>query len=521
MRVLLINSNLKDDILAAPPIGLCYVASAAEAAGHQVQVLDLCFQSHIRAMLQRAIDQFSPEVIGISLRNIDNCNMLYPVSYLPEAERLVRVIRELSSATLVLGGSGVSVMPEKVFSCLPVDYIVVSDGEESFVSLLKALQQGESPRDIPGLGMRHQGKFHLTPPRHASFPTIRPNLPKWVDLKPYRQMGSSYLIQTKRGCSHRCIYCTYSQLVEGHRFRLRDPLGVVDELEEAYYRYRPDSFEFVDSTFNDPIDYCNEILEEIVRRPWQAKFSTMGMSPMHLNDSFLELLWQSGFRSFMTTPESASATMICNYQKGFTVDDIILAAEAINRSRFKVMWYFLIGGPGENNQTLQETLDFVTKYLHREKHPPYHLANFYLGVRTYPYTRLWEIAQQEGFIPQDHNPLQQLWYLSEELDLDLAVQQLNQAACRYPEVFLGSAERFLSISKFLALLGNLFSWSQPYLHQVLWISKLLVKLRLRSRFQSWDAATRLRSYLKHQGYRGPLLEPIIVQQNSLNPREEG
>ncbi|MFZ2088668.1 MAG: radical SAM protein, partial [Desulfobaccales bacterium] len=487
MRVLLINSNLKDDILAAPPIGLCYVASATEAAGHQMRVLDLCFQPQIRDLLQREIDNFSPEVIGISLRNIDNCNMLYPVSYLPEAEQLIQVIRELSSAPLVLGGSGVSVMPEKVFSCLPVDYLIVSDGEESFVDLLRALQQGKSPRDIPGLGMRLQGKFHLTPAQHTSFPLIRPDLPKWVDLQPYRQMGSSYLIQTKRGCSHRCIYCTYSQLVEGHRFRLRDPLEVVDELEEAYYRYRPDFFEFVDSTFNDPIDYCIEILEEIVRRPWQARFSTMGMSPKHLNDWFLELLWRSGFRSFMITPESASADMIRNYQKSFTVDDVILTAEAINRSRFKVMWYFLIGGPGENNQTLQETLDFVTKYLHREKHPPYHLAHFYLGVRTYPRTRLWEIAKQEGFIPQDHNPLKQLWYLSEELDLDLAVQQLNKAACRYPEVILGSAERFLPISKYLAFLGNLFHWSQPYLHQVLWLNKLLVKVRLRSRFQSWDA----------------------------------
>jgi radical SAM superfamily enzyme YgiQ (UPF0313 family) len=169
MRVLLINSNLKDDILAAPPIGLCYVASAAEAAGHQVRVVDLCFQPHRREFLQREIDGWAPEVIGISLRNIDNCNMLYPISYLPEVEQLIRVIRELSNATVVVGGSGVSVMPEKVFSCLPVDYVITSDGEESFVSLLKALQQGESPRDIPGLGMRHQGKFHLTPTRHASF----------------------------------------------------------------------------------------------------------------------------------------------------------------------------------------------------------------------------------------------------------------------------------------------------------------------------------------------------------------
>jgi radical SAM superfamily enzyme YgiQ (UPF0313 family) len=237
----------------------------------------------------------------------------------------------------------------------------------------------------------------------------------------------------------------------------------------------------------------------------------MGISPKHLNDQFLELMWRSGFRSFMTTPESASAAMIRNYQKSFTADDVIRAAEAINRSRFKVIWYLLIGGPGEDNQTLQETLDFVTKYLHRKKHPPYHLAHFYLGVRTYPRTRLWEIARQEGFVPEDQNSLQQIWYLSEELDLDLAVQQLNEAACRYPEVILGSAERFLFLSKYLAFLGNLFRWSRPYLHQVWWLNRCLVKMKLRSRFQSWDAAPMLRSYLKQQGYRGPLLNQSQTQ----------
>jgi hypothetical protein len=504
MRVLLINSNLKDDILAAPPIGLCYVASATEAAGHQTRVLDLCFQAQIQELLQREIEKFSPEVIGISLRNIDNCNMLYPVSYLPKVEQLIRAIRELSKAPLVLGGSGVSVMPEKVLSYLPVDYLVVSDGEESFVSLLGALQNGEAPRDIPGVGMMYQDKFHLTPPRFGSFPAVRPDLPRWVDLQPYHKMGSSYLIQTKRGCSHRCIYCTYSQLLEGRRFRLRTALEVVDELEEVYYRCRPHTFEFVDSIFNDPIDHCLEILEEIIRRPWQASFSTMGMSPKHLNDQFLDLMWRAGFRSFMTSPESASAAMIHNYQKSFTADDVILAAEAINRSRFNVIWCFLIGGPKEDNKTLQETLDFVEKYLHRERHPPYHLAHFFLGVRTYPRTRLWEIARQEGFIPQDQNSLQQFWYLSEELDLDLAVHQLNKAACSFPEVILGSAERFLSLSKYFAILGNLLCWPQPYFYQVWWLNKFLVKLGLRAQLQLWDAATRLRSSLKHQGCRGPL-----------------
>jgi hypothetical protein len=69
MRILLINSNLKDDLLAAPPIGLCYVASAAFEAGHEVRVLDLCFKRHIRQELEKAIIGFSPQVIGVSLRN--------------------------------------------------------------------------------------------------------------------------------------------------------------------------------------------------------------------------------------------------------------------------------------------------------------------------------------------------------------------------------------------------------------------------------------------------------------------
>jgi hypothetical protein len=208
----------------------------------------------------------------------------------------------------------------------------------------------------------------------------------------------------------------------------------------------------------------------------------------------------------MISPESASAAMIRNYQKHFTVDEVILAAEAINRSQFKVMWYFLIGGPKENNQTLQETLDFVATYLHRRKQPPYHLAHFFLGVRTYPRTRLWEIACQEGFIPQDQNALQQLWYLSENLDLDLAVQQLNEAACRFPEVILGSAERFLPRTKYLAFLGTLLGRTEPFFYQIWRLNSYLIKLGLRARLQPWEGATHLRSTLKQQGYRGSHLK---------------
>jgi hypothetical protein len=93
MRVLLINSNLKDDALAAPPIGLCYVATATAAAGHEVRVLDLCFKRRIGHELKKAIVGFAPHIIGVSLRNLDNANMLSPVVYLPSALNIVQMIR--------------------------------------------------------------------------------------------------------------------------------------------------------------------------------------------------------------------------------------------------------------------------------------------------------------------------------------------------------------------------------------------------------------------------------------------
>lgn len=500
MRVLLINSNLKDDLLAAPPIGLCYVASAASRAGHEVRVLDLCFKRRLKQELEQAIIGFSPQVIGVSLRNLDNANMLSPIVYLPSALEIVQVIRELSAAPLVLGGSGASLDPQGVLEFLHGDYLVVSEGEKSFVALLAALSRGESPAAIPGVAMRHQGQFHITPPRLAQFPLGNPHLGRWIDLTPYEKVGSSYTIQTKRGCRMRCIYCTY-RVLEGSRLRLRSPVDVVDEIEEALYRFKPECFEFVDSIFNDPVDHCREILEEIARRPWKARFTTMGVSPKHLDTQLLRLMERAGFSSFMITPESASETMLANYQKGFALEDLRRAAEAINRFSFPVFWYFLVGGPGETPDTLQETLDFIGRYLVRQKRPTFNLAHIFLGVRIYPGTDLWDIALDEGFIHDHSDPLRPLWYLSRELDLDATMRQLYEAACRWPEIVLGDMEKFLPITKIFGIMEKVFPLPKPYWQHLLLVHRILVRLGVRSLLQATGVPPRLREYLRLQNER--------------------
>lgn len=506
MKILLINSNRKVDLLAAPPIGLCYVAGAAESAGHDVRVLDLCFAgSRMRSDLRKSIESFRPQIIGLSIRNIDNVNMLHPVSFLPDVVEIRNEIRGITDVPLVLGGSGAGLMPEQVLKLLEADFIVVSDGEESFVKLLSCLESGGIPDGIPGVGLMKEGRFHLTPPELKDFGGSTPDLGRWIDTTPYQRIGSSYNIQTKRGCRQNCIYCTYNQALEGNRLRLRPPVEVVDEVEEALFKYRPQTFEFVDSVFNDPVDHSTAILEEIARRPWKADFTAMGMHPRNLDKAYLDLMWRAGFRSFMITPESASDTMLKSYRKGFNSDQVARAAEAINMTSFAAWWFFMIGGPGETNETLQESLDFALKYLQKNGRPATHVAHFFLGVRLYPGTQLWQIALRDGFVRSANDPLENLWYLSEELDLDRAVRQMTQAAAVCPEVYLGFDERILVFSRAAAVFFKLFRFPRPYWRYFRAANRFGLSTGIRFMYKPPDITAMLREALRRQGYTGRLI----------------
>ncbi|MDQ7784557.1 MAG: radical SAM protein [Desulfomonilaceae bacterium] len=511
MRILLINTNRKVDFLAAPPLGICYVAGAAEEAGHEVKVLDLCFAgAKIRRILRSTIASFDPQVVGLSVRNIDNVNMLHPVEYLHEIEEIRELVGRSSTAPVVVGGSGAGLMPERVFTRLQADYIVVSDGEVSFVRLLSAIERGESPKGIPGVGLTVDGRFHLTPPELYDFRGKTPDLGRWVDTRPYQQIGSSYNIQTKRGCRQQCIYCTYNQSLEGSTLRLRSPLEVVDEIEEALDKYRPETFEFVDSVFNDPLEHSIEILEEIIRRPWRANFTAMGVHPRNLDDAYLDLMWRAGFRSFMVTPESASEKMLRSYRKGFTARHVVKAAEAINKTAFATWWFFMIGGPGEDNETLQESLDFALRYLQKNGGPATHVAHYFVGVRLYPGTRLWDMALKQGFIDEQCDPLKNLWYVSEDLDLDRAVEQMTRAASICPEIYLGFDERILVFSKAAAIFFKMFGFPKPYWKYFTPVNRFGLWSGLRFMYRPPNISGMIRDSLRRQGYQGRLIQQPAV-----------
>ena len=315
MRVLLVYSNQSRELVPAPPVGLSYVASATETAGHQVKLLDLAFADDIPGKIAQAIEAFAPEVVGLSIRNIDNVIHQRFDSPLQLLQAQIAVIREKARTAdgqpvpLVLGGPAISILAEKVLPLFGADYAIVGEGEAVFPALLAALAKGASPARLPGLCYWQDGVAKRNPS------TLLPGfvdsgMQQWIDWAPYQHAGGTWPIQTKRGCPMHCVYCAYP-LVEGRRFRQREPKEVVDEIEQVLRQHRPRTFEFVDSTFNLPASHSIAICEEIIRRGVKAQFTAMGVNPLDVPPELFPLMKRASFNSVMITPEAANDTSPC------------------------------------------------------------------------------------------------------------------------------------------------------------------------------------------------------------------
>ncbi len=151
MRVLLISANTEQINMPVLPLGLAYIAAALDEHGHRVKMLNLMLKTNTQKALHETIDKFKPEIIGISVRNIDDQNMENPKFLLETVMDVVANCRKYSDATIVLGGAGYSIFPQATLDFLKADIGIQGEGESAFITLLKKLQQKKDLSKIPGL----------------------------------------------------------------------------------------------------------------------------------------------------------------------------------------------------------------------------------------------------------------------------------------------------------------------------------------------------------------------------------
>jgi len=419
-RVLLVNSNRLRSPYPVPPLGLCLMASVLEGS-YEVRVIDGAPREP--EGWRGVLDAFAPDYVGLGIRNIDNVVMDRPEFFLDTiATDFVMPIRAATRAPLILGGAGFTILPDEILSALQGDYGIVGEGEVAFPVLLHALDRGEDPSGIPRVLVRG-GIKTLDPASPAPVPPPRippAQIDRWIDYAPYRRRGA-YPVQIKRGCRHECVYCTYPG-IEGRAFRQRSVLLVVDELEAARTRLGDVMFEFVDSTFNDPAGLAETLCREIVERGLDLRLRTMGVNPAHLTTELLTLMRRAGFGQIDFTPDSGSPRVLERLGKGFTRACLERGATLIREHGMPTMWFFLFGGPGECEETIAETFDFIDRFICEED-----LVFVGEGLRVYPGAPLHEIAVREKVVEPGQSLLRPCFYVSPTLGRERLRRALDQA----------------------------------------------------------------------------------------------
>lgn len=424
MKVLLVSANTLMEPYPVYPMGLDYVA-AAIGSRHKVKIVDMNVLGS-KEMLVGVIDDFKPEVIGISLRNIDNTDTSDPRGFIGSYRDLVETIRMHSDALVVLGGSGFTIFPGEIMAALGADYGVIGEGERMAL-LLNAIEKRRDVAGIPGIVSQKVQPLSAGPWR-KNFSRIFPQDTQHAEF--YLKKGGMLNLQTKRGCNQKCIYCTYPH-IEGARQRLVDPIAVADtarRLQEAGARY----FFITDSTFNSDARHTLEIAKALTKAgvsiPWGAFFM-----PVKPPEGYYRTLAEAGLSHVEFGTESLSNRMLKAYRKPYRVSDVFRAHHAAVEQGLHVAHYFLLGGPGENPDTLNRTLSRIEEIKKA-------VFFFFCGMRIYPNTKLYDIAVSEGQLGSDQDILEPVFYHSSSIRADTIIDRVKERAAGRINWIIGAGD---------------------------------------------------------------------------------
>lgn len=376
-RILLVSSNITTDPFPVYPLGMAVVASALAGAGHLVEQFDFLMEGESETAFRERLLAFAPDYVCMSLRNLDNCDSLTATAYPVVAKRLVEVVRETRPVPVIIGGSAFSILPEELLAFTGANFGVVGEGERLVCQLIRDLDNGLQPERI----LRNEGLLlgqEMLSPLYSQ---------AMVDY--YLKQSGMINVQSKRGCAHGCIYCSYPSL-EGNRYRLREPGAVVDDMERAKQENGANSFFFTDAVFNDDGGHYLQIVEEMLRRGTSFRWCCY-VRPEGIGRKEVALMKRAGmYAAELGTDAACDRTLHC-LGKGFTFADALEVNRAFVAERVPCAHFVMFGGPGETEATVAEGLTNLEQLEHT-------VVFAFTGLRILPDTPLHTMAIREGLL---------------------------------------------------------------------------------------------------------------------------
>lgn len=359
MRIAFISPNREQLPDPVPPLGLLYMMSAV-GEEHDRTLIDLCFEDRPLELIGHRLDEFSPDLIAVGMRNLHNADYTDSQAILAYYDQVFRAIREHSLAPLVMGGGGFSVLPQQLMRRFRLDYGIVGEGERAFAALVSRMAGGSrQARDIPNL-LSGDGVPPVPASQHREYLDLDANATpdrRWTDPRYYELSGIAS-IQTKRGCTMRCDYCTYPD-IEGREIRRRAGEVVADEWQALVASHPSiDHIFIVDAVFNLPPRHAREVSEALIARglntPW-----TCYLNPLYFDQALANVMARAACSGVEIGSDSGTDEGLERLRKGFTTEDIRRASRACREAGIKDCHTFVLGARGDTLDDVERSLDFI------------------------------------------------------------------------------------------------------------------------------------------------------------------
>lgn len=396
MRVLLIRPHNTENINTRlpqslntrqgvlPPLGISYIASTMEKAGHVVKVLDVIALNLTADGLRKHIQQFKPEITGITA--------MTPTLF--GALESAKMAKEAGSIT-VLGGPQLSIYPKETLSYPYVDYGINGEGEYVMSDIVNALEKNTDPSKIEGLIYKKNKEVYVNDPAiiedidSLPFPAYH-----LLPMGRYNSIIGLYPVSTMistRGCPYKCNFC-FKQPSD-KKFRCRSPRNVVDEMEHLVQKYKVREIMFYDDVMTLRRPHIAGICEEILSRNLKVKWETPTRFES-IDEKILKLMRKAGCIRLRYGVESGDEKILKLMNKKIDLRRAKETFKMTQDSGIETFAYFMIGYAYETETSIQKTINFAL-----ELNPD--LAMFTV-VTPLPQTPLYDLAKKEGLITTDY-----------------------------------------------------------------------------------------------------------------------
>jgi p-methyltransferase len=278
-------------------------------------------------------------------------------------------------------------------------YVVEGQGELTLSQIVECLNIGGNLSSVPNIIYFENGQLTRTKVV-AENNSLDENFVNWSAF-PDEKLGVTLQTRTARSCAFKCSFCNYPGRAGALTLQSLDVIE--KELDLMLELGDVQNVVFIDDTFNVPFPRFKDICRLMIRKKYPFNwFSYFRCS--NSDQEAIDLMAESGCKGVFLGIESGSPSILVNMNKAATIEKYHHGIEMLRQRNIMTFGSFIIGFPGETEQTVKETIDFI-----KDTRPDYYRAQMWYCEPGTPIQleRAKYNINGEGFV-WSHNTMESL-----------------------------------------------------------------------------------------------------------------